>query len=703
HNPEIIESKEVDRTILVQDGQLIESTNDSPRTARETLLTPLKARTPYWEEQSETSEHIPVLQRYEMLITPTARSPYTLDPREMLYTPPTKEDNTEGKLDELGRLIVDEERAEGRVSKEVIVAYFKAMGGVCTFFIIAFATLAMQVLKVGSDLWLTMWTNESEHEDPEAFRVSSTINMSIYAGLALGSCIMITLQTAAVFVYGLRGSQHLFDAMLRSLLKAPMRFFDTNPIGRILNRFGDDVTSCDLGIPFNLGPILFETSSALFTIGTTIVLTQWLGALVIPLLYIYYRYGAFFLEPLREVNRIWKTTRSPLISLVSEGIDGSVTIRAFGSKQLRRFYRLHHRKIETFCECRFAYSCINQWFSIRIQLISNTIVGLILLSIVFLHDSLNPGIIGLLITYGLTIPANLAYLVNIWSQLETDMISPERLIEYINLEKEGERETLANLSSWPATGKLEFQDCSFRYKPNDPLVLNNINFIVQGGEKIGIVGRTGAGKSSLMMALFRMNNVASGRILIDDINIANIGLKTLRSHLAIIPQNPVLFKGTLRNYLDPFDEYGDDDLWDALRKVKMVDRVSSVEEKLLGPVEENGENFSVGERQMLCMARALLRQAKIVVLDEATAAIDHETDKILQRVIREEFSTSTVLTIAHRLDTVLDCDRIMVFDHGSLVQCDAPGTLVKEGSGIFFELVSEGGYMDKMVKQQEEV
>ncbi|KDO34459.1 hypothetical protein SPRG_18920 [Saprolegnia parasitica CBS 223.65] len=622
HNPEIIESSAVARTLLVQDGQLIESTHDSPRTRQEATpaVTPLKARTPYWEE-SEVVEYPAPGPRHEMLVTPSLRTPYSYNAREMLYTP--REPVAGQSFEESGRLIADEERAEGRVSKEVVVAYLGAMGGCCTFVVIAFTTIAMQVLKVGSDLWLTRWSNESEGEDAATFAASSELGMGIYAGLALGSCAMITLQTASVFVYGLRGSQKLFDAMLSSLLEAPMRFFDTNPIGRILNRFGDDVGSCDMGIPFSLGPILFEVSSAMFTLGTTLIITQWLGLLVLPLLVVYYKYGAFFLEPLREVNRIWKTTRSPLISLVSEGIDGSTTIRAFGDKQLRRFYRLHHRKIETFCECRFAYSCINQWFSIRIQLISNTIVALILLSIVFLHESLSPGIVGLLITYGLSIPGNLAYLVNIWSQLETSMISPERIHEYINIPKEGERTSSALLAPhWPTTGAITFDDVSFRYKPNDPLVLKNVSFAIAGGEKIGIVGRTGAGKSSLMMALFRMND-----------------------H----------------------------------------------DEKLLGPVDENGENFSVGERQMLCMARALLRQAKVVVLDEATAAIDHATDKVLQRVIRTEFATSTVLTIAHRLDTVLDCDRILVFDQGALAQSGTPQALVAAGDGIFFELVHEGG------------
>ncbi|KAH9147809.1 hypothetical protein AeRB84_008652 [Aphanomyces euteiches] len=419
-----------------------------------------------------------------------------------------------------------------------------------------------------------------------------------------------------------------------------------------------------------------------------------MGIIVLPLMFIYFRLGSYFLAPLREINRIVKITRSPLLSLVSEGIDGSTTIRAFGQHYLHRFYTLHHVAIEEFCSANFVGYATNQWFALRVDLISSSVVFALLMGIVVMHNSVSSGLVGLVITYGLTIPMSLNGLVNIWAQLETALIAPERLNEYISLPEEGKRHTDMDSSAWPTKGEVVFDAVSYRYKDTDPLVLKEVSFTVHGGEKIGIVGRTGAGKSSLMMSLFRMNDVAAGSIRIDGVDIATLGLKHLRSQLAIIPQNPVLFKGTLRSYLDPFDEFDDAALWLALTKVQLADRVSK--DKLDGAVDENGDNFSVGERQMLCMARALLRQAKIVVLDEATAAIDHETDQLLQRVLRTEFASSTVLSIAHRLDTVLDSDRIVVLDHGELVQYDKPAALVAKGSGIFYELVTEGGYMDKV-------
>ncbi|CAK4717993.1 unnamed protein product [Aphanomyces euteiches] len=251
---------------------------------------------------------------------------------------------------------------------------------------------------------------------------------------------------------------------------------------------------------------------------------------------------------------------------------------------------------------------------------------------------------------------------------------------------------------WPSNGRIDFKEVSLRYKEGDEMVLENLTFSIQAGEKVGVVGRTGAGKSSLSMVLFRIQEMASGRVLVDGVNIATLGLKTLRSRLSIITQSPVLFKGTFRNYLDPFSEYADEELWQALKKVGLDDLVGSMDGKLEAILEENGENLSVGERQMLCMGRALLSESKVVVMDEATAAIDAETDAKLQKVIKTEFKDATVLTIAHRLDTVLDGDRIMVLDAGRIVQFDTPMRLIAKGQGHFFQLAKEGGYLDRVIE-----
>jgi len=279
------------------------------------------------------------------------------------------------------------------------------------------------------------------------------------------------------------------------------------------------------------------------------------------------------------------------------------------------------------------------------------------------------------------------------------MVSPERILEYAAIPAEGSEKPLViePSSQWPRQGSIQFENVVFSYKEGAPAVLKGLSFDIKNNEKIGIVGRTGAGKSSLTMALFRINELDSGRILLDGEDISSLPLRSLRSRLSIIPQSPVLFKGTLRAYMDPFDEYTDAEIWSAFEKVEMKEQISALENQLSYELSENGENFSVGERQLFCMARALLTQTRIVVMDEATASIDHATEKKLQRMIERDFKDATVLTIAHRLATVLDSDRIMVLSDGKVVEFDTPRNLAKNPSGAFYELAKEGGYLDRLL------
>ncbi|CAK4107440.1 unnamed protein product, partial [Aphanomyces euteiches] len=419
HNPEIIASPEVAKAYLIQDGQITESTRSpttlSPAAEKKSpedlpLVSPLRQRRPYWEFDHPIEEHV-VVREHDLLLTPTASTPYNFETPDVLFTPRAKDDDNQ----EDGRLIQAEGREEGRVSKEVVFKYLKFVGGWPAVAVVLFTTAGMQTFKIGSDLWLTQWSNTAEHLEPAAFQASINFNMGVYASLALACCVFTAVENQFVYNYCVRGANRIFSDMLASILRAPMRFFDTTPIGRLLTRFGDDIIYCDFFIPYAMAPMIFELSSALLTIGTTLVLTQWFGLLILPLLWIYIRIGSYSLAPLREVTRIQRTTRSPLFSMVSEGIDGSATIRAFGDNQLRRFNRILDKKIEDFCAARFASSCINQWFSIRIQLLSIAIVTILLLAVAAIHHLLNPGLVGLLITYGLTIPSNLAFLVNIWS------------------------------------------------------------------------------------------------------------------------------------------------------------------------------------------------------------------------------------------------------------------------------------------------
>ncbi|KAH9159883.1 hypothetical protein LEN26_002128 [Aphanomyces euteiches] len=702
HSPDIISSHYVDRVIEVKYGNLIEMSRESKKDESPILISPFKARRMFMEDHDIGAEFEGHAFHSNGCVISTSTLSQSGELDEYLFTPV---DKYQGKIfseaDTSGQLVFAEEREFGRVSSNVFSSYFHAVGGwPIVVMLLAFQFL-WQSFQVSSDLWLSAWTSTSSSESSDEFYARSRFNILVYVSLAWVSSIMVALQSITVSWAGLRASKILFDDLCKSLLGAPVRFFDTNPMGRILNRLSGDMNQVDGEIPGSVSYFLTTLFVLLFSWGMTIIMVRWMGFILLPLLWMYFNLGSFFILPARELERLTKTTRSPLISHIYESIDGFAVLRAFGSSHVQRFERIHQARVDMDIEANFSLDLAEQWFSLRIGLVSAGLILVTTLSLITMRQYLTAGLIGLIFNYALEFTTQLEGLVWAWSMFETAMIAPERVAEYTNVEQEATRIIPGSTPNlWPQDGSIQSDNVSFRYKPNDPLVLKYLNFQVRSGEKIGVVGRTGAGKSSLIMALFRINEIASGTITISGVNTATIGIKTLRENMAIIPQNPVLFKGTLRSFLDPFEQCTDAQLWDALSKVRLTSRISSVSDKLLSVVEENGDNYSVGERQMLCMARALLRQCRIVVLDEATAAIDHELDQNLQRVIREEFASSTVLTIAHRLDTVFDNDRIFVFDQGEIVQCDTPSKLIQAGSGVLFDLCHESGFLDKLINSR---
>ncbi|KAG6949858.1 hypothetical protein JG687_00014586 [Phytophthora cactorum] len=590
------------------------------------------------------------------------------------------------ELKESNVITIHDPLARKYVAKDVIVAVANA-------------------LQISSDFWLSRWSNDATTLGKAAANTNAhtAYRLGVYAILGLLAALMVFGRTVLITIYGIRAARNLFDHMTYSLMHAPMRFFDANPIGRVLTRYGGDVAAVDVQIPFMFGTLAANVFSVGCSLATAAFLIRWKGFLLVPVIAVYLAVGSFYISPARELQRLSKTTLSPVLTHMSESVDGASVVRAFG--QVQRFFQTSSAKLDANHKIWYAQVYVTQWFSLRIQLVGSLLLLVVTSSLVFLHRQLNVAMIGLAFSYSLKIAANLEGIIRSLTRIETVMISPERMQEYIDIEQEAPyripmMDPPAQLE-WPTTGSIVFDKVSFRYKEGGALVLRNLSFSVNGGQKIGVVGRTGAGKSSLTMALFRISKLASGRVLIDGVDVATIGLKTLREKLSIIPQSPVLFKGSLRAYLDLFDEFTDDQLWESIREVGLAERVAEDESKLLMLVEENGENFSVGERQMLCMARTLLRHARIVVFDEATAAIDHETDQKLQRVIRTAFAKSTVLTIAHRLDTILDSDRILVLDKGRLVEFASPAELVGKDQGHFLELMREGGYLDTFKQLQE--
>ncbi|CAG2053143.1 unnamed protein product, partial [Timema podura] len=436
----------------------------------------------------------------------------------------------------------------------------------------------------------------------------------------------------------------LHEALLKGVLRTPLWFFDTTPVGRILGRFSKDVDVLDTSLPQQI--------------------SDW----------VYCLYERFYVATSRQLKRLESISRSPIYSHFGESVTGAPTIRAYRVQD--RFIHESEEKVDFNQVCYFPGIIANRWLAVRLEMIGNCIIFFASLFAVLGRETMNPGTVGLSISYALQITQTLNWLVRMTSDVETNIVAVERIKEYAEYTQEApwENPNCPVPEQWPETGKVEFRAYEVRYREGLDLVLRGISFTVQGGEKVGIVGRTGAGKSSLTLGLFRIIEAAGGSIHIDGLDISRLGLHALRSKLTIIPQtlirfkdlninldvlslkDPVLFSGTLRQNLDPFGRLSDEDVWAALEHAHLKAFVKGLPAGLNHQVTEGGENLSVGQRQLICLARALLRKTKVLILDEATAAVDLETDDLIQRTIRIEFKNSTVLTIAHRLNTILDSD-----------------------------------------------
>uniref|UniRef100_A0A8B9HQ01 ATP-binding cassette, sub-family C (CFTR/MRP), member 12 n=1 Tax=Astyanax mexicanus TaxID=7994 RepID=A0A8B9HQ01_ASTMX len=434
----------------------------------------------------------------------------------------------------------------------------------------------------------------------------------------------------------------------------PMSFFDTTPTGRMVNRFSKDQDEIDAVLPFNMENFLQFCLMVTYTVLTICVVFPYLLIAV-----------ACLGRSIREMKRMENVSRSPWISLTTSTIQGLTTIHAYDKRQQEILVISDHNSNHF-----LLFNCGTRWLSFWLDFLSATVALLVALFVVLSpSDTINPAMKGLALSYTIQLTGMLQYVVRLSTEVEAKFTSVERLQEYITgcvAEAPRKINNVSIPSGWPQQGSITFKDYSMRYRENTPIVLDHLNLAIQPREKLGIVGRTGSGKSSLGVALFRLAEPAGGTIMIDNLDISSLGLQDLRSQLSVIPQDPVLFIGTVRYNLDPFNNYSDEQIWLALEKTYMKQTISRLPEKLESTVVENGENFSVGERQLICMARALLRNSKIILLDEATASIDSETDSLIQHTIRDAFQYCTILTIAHRINTVLECDRILVMDKGKV-------------------------------------
>lgn len=587
-------------------------------------------------------------------------------------------------------LVTRESTTEGAVSWKIYHKYCKSAGGyflcvICTFII---------VLLIGStacsNWWLSYWlengsgnvtnNNITENENLHFYQL-------VYGLLMLGTVVLAAINVFFFTAVTLKAACKLHNSMFKRIIGSSMSFFDTTPSGRILNRFSKDQDEVDTVLPLHLHMFLQFSLIVTFIMVIIAVVFPFLliaavaiGLLLALILFIFQR-------SIRQLKRKENISRSPCISLTTSTLQGLSTIHAYNIRDtnIKMFKSLSDINSNHY----FLFNAGTRWLSFWLDFMAATMTLLVALFAVL--SNIDPGSKGLALSYTIQLTGMLQFVVRTATEVEARFNSVERLLEYTKIcDSEASKHTkdVEMPQGWPQKGAITFKDYKMKYRENTPIVLNGLSFVIKAGEKLGIVGRTGSGKSSLGVALFRLVEPAAGTIMIDGVDIKAIGLQDLRSKLSIIPQDPVLFIGTVRYNLDPFGNYTDEEIWEALNKTYIKDSISRLEGKLEAPVQENGENFSVGERQLICMARAILRNSKIILLDEATASIDAETDTLIQNTIKESFQDCTMLTIAHRINTVMNTDRILVMDNGKVAELDSPEVLKAKPKSLFYSLLT---------------
>ncbi|XP_060074035.1 multidrug resistance-associated protein 1-like [Ylistrum balloti] len=597
----------------------------------------------------------------------------------------------------IGQLITEEGTEEGAVKWAVIWAFLKAMGAFAAFFAL-FMMAVFQGVNMYSIFWITDWTSDEYLVNTTNQRNDEYTNKNIYylviygvLGIIQGICLFLFALISLLRIVQANGRLH--SRMLKCTFRSPMSFFDTTPIGRIMNRFSSDIDVLDdrMSRTYRLLTIfVFVLASTVIVISIT---TPTFLIALVPAGVVYFLSLAFYLPTARQLKRIESVTRSPVYNHFSETITGASVIRAYQASD--RFIEESQKRVDKNAAFYHAANVSARWISVVVESISNILVfAAAMLAIV--SPELTGGDVGLSLTYSLQIVVGLALVVFGVSEMQMNIVSTERVVEYTDLQSEAEwiRDDFRPPPMWPHAGNIKFEGYTTRYRPGLELVLRGIDCEIQSGEKIGIVGRTGAGKSSLAVALFRLIESASGSISVDGIRTSDLGLHDLRPNITILPQDPVLFSGPLKSNLDPLGKFTDYEIWKALESAHMKSFVQNQRDQLHYECGEGGMNLSVGQRQLLCLGRALLHKNKILILDEATAAVDMETDELIQQTIQTEFSDCTVLTIAHRLNTIMEYDRVMVLDKGLITEFQTPRVLLQDKTSVFYGMAKDAELTD---------
>ncbi|XP_008186888.2 probable multidrug resistance-associated protein lethal(2)03659 [Acyrthosiphon pisum] len=604
-----------------------------------------------------------------------------------------------------------ETRSSGDVGFSIYSSYIFAGGRYCKVLSLLSVCIFTQVLASGSDYWITYWVDLEDHyfRVTEQFVATNNVTFAtiqptdglmpwivsrqtcvvVFAILTLLIIIFAFTELALMISICTTASSNLHNQMFNSISRATMNFLNKNPSGRILNRFSKDIGVIDETLP----PIFVDVVQIGLTVVGILIVVGIVNYYLIPptlvIIIVFFKMRKMYMTTTRNVKRLEGVARSPMFTHVNSSLQGLTTIRAFDVEQKLSQEFSSHQDLHS--SAWYLFMSLSRAFGFWLDIVCIFYTSLVTFFFIFIVNDTHGGNVGLAITQAIGLAGMFQWVVRLSAELENQMTSVERVLEYTNVPQESALESAPNKKpskEWPNKGQIIFSKLYLRYDPETPFVLKNITVTIEATEKIGIVGRTGAGKSSLIGALFRLA-LNEGSIIIDGIEIHELGLHDLRSNLSIIPQEPVLFSGTMRKNLDPFDEYSDHVLWEALNEVELKDVVEDLSDGLNSKIAEGGSNLSVGQRQLVCLARAIVRNNKILVLDEATANVDPQTDSLIQNTIRNKFRTCTVLTIAHRLITVMDSDKVIVMDGGTIVEFNHPYILLENKNGYLYKMVEQ--------------
>ncbi|KAJ2946420.1 hypothetical protein O0L34_g12459 [Tuta absoluta] len=636
------------------------------------------------------------------------------DPKKMnrmLSTVSTTGETGE-KLEEFeAQKVTAEERSSGNLKWAVVSGYFRSGGSWCFVFFVVFMILLAAISAGAVDYWISYWANEMARYEaslPEGQTIDPALDtqvgafttaqyLIIHSVLVLLTIILTQVRNVPFVKLCTSASKNLHNTMFSNMIKGIMRFFDTSSSGRILNRFTKDMGALDEILPRSLLDV-FQIYSTLLLIIVLNAISLYLTLILsIVLLVIFALFVKVYMKTAQGIKRLEGTTKSPVFGMVTSSLNGISTIRSCKAEDRLVSDFDVHQDLHT--AAWNGYLCGGSTFSLYLDTICVTYLALVIFVFLYVDfgDAIAVGSVGLAVTQSNTLTNMLQHGARMLVEFVAQLTSVERVLEYTKIESEPNlyEGQVPTPPTWPLNGRIVFKDVNMRYAPDLEPVLKNLNLVIESGWKVGIVGRTGAGKSSLISAMFRFAYI-DGRITIDGLDTGLVSLQSLRSKISIIPQEPVLFSASMRYNLDPFDIYSDDDLWRALEQVDMKSAVPSLDFK----VTEGGSNFSVGQRQLLCLARALLRSNKILIMDEATANVDPSTDNFIQQTIRRQFASCTVLTIAHRLNTIMDSDRVLVMSFGQVAEFDHPHHLLLDPDSAFSAMVRETGEKNARVLAQ---